>query len=116
MQQAFWRRWRRWVGFLAALFLMLASVMAVLVTISEFFGEAEALREAARDLISPLRTTSSPEGTSGIALLQAVASGRWFAPEGWYLISDTAATKVAVAPDGYPWVLNAKLEIYKRAK
>jgi uncharacterized iron-regulated membrane protein len=52
---AFWRKWHRWIGFPAALFLLFASVTGVAVAISEFFGEAEALREATRNLVSPVR-------------------------------------------------------------
>lgn len=55
---AFWRKWHRWIAFPAALFLLFASVTGVIVAISEFFGEAEALREATRDLVSPVRVST----------------------------------------------------------
>jgi uncharacterized iron-regulated membrane protein len=60
MTQAFWRRWHRWIGFAASLFLIFAATTGVLVAISEFFGEAEALREATRNLTSPVTTASAP--------------------------------------------------------
>jgi uncharacterized iron-regulated membrane protein len=44
----------------ASLFLVFAAVTGVAVAITEFFGEAEALREATRDLVSPVNTTSDP--------------------------------------------------------
>jgi len=54
-----WRRWHRWVGFPAALFLLFAATTGFLVAFTEFFGEEEALREATRDLVSPM-TVASP--------------------------------------------------------
>src|SRR5215218_5175470 len=59
MNTAFWRRWHRWIGFPAALFLLFAAVTGFIVASTEFFGEAEALREATRDLTSPLSTASA---------------------------------------------------------
>lgn len=59
MTQAFWRRWHRWVGFVACVFLVFAAVTGVAVAFTEFFGEAEALREATRDLVSPVSTASA---------------------------------------------------------
>ena len=56
---AFWRKWHRWIGFPAALFLLWAASTGVIVAFTEFFGEAEALREATRDMISPV-TLASP--------------------------------------------------------
>jgi uncharacterized iron-regulated membrane protein len=55
----FWRRWHRWIGFPAALFLLWAASTGVVVAFSEFFGPEEALREATRDLVSPMRTGDS---------------------------------------------------------
>lgn len=60
MNTAFWRRWHRWIGFPAALFLLFAAVTGFIVASTEFFGEAEALREATRDLVSPVSTGSDP--------------------------------------------------------
>jgi uncharacterized iron-regulated membrane protein len=56
---AFWRKWHRWIGFPAALFLLWAAATGVLVAFTEFFGEEEALREATRDLISPVTVSSA---------------------------------------------------------
>ena len=56
---AFWRKWHRWIGFPAVLFLLWAATPGFLVAFTEFFGEAEALREATRDMISPV-TLASP--------------------------------------------------------
>ena len=56
---AFWRKWHRWIGFPAALFLLWAGATGVLVAFTEFFGEEEALREATRDLISPVTVSSA---------------------------------------------------------
>lgn len=61
MDVAFWRRWHRWIGFPAALFLIWAGTTGVLVAFTEFFGEEEALREATRDLVSPVQTSATPE-------------------------------------------------------
>jgi uncharacterized iron-regulated membrane protein len=67
------RKWHRWVGFPAALFLLFASITGVLVAVSEFFGEAEALREATRDLVSSVRVG---EGNDAITapLMRALAT------------------------------------------
>lgn len=59
MDVAFWRRWHRWIGFPAALFLLFAGTTGVIVAAREFWGEDEALREATRDLVSPM-TASAP--------------------------------------------------------
>ena len=55
----FWRKWHRWIGFPAALFLLFAAVTGFLVAFTEFFGEEESLREAARDTVSPVTVTSA---------------------------------------------------------
>lgn len=76
MAQAFWRRWHRWIGFAASLFLLFAAVTGVLVAVSEFFGEEEALREATRDLVSPVRTDSARAAWEGpVATALARANG-----------------------------------------
>ena len=61
MNTAFWRKWHRWIGFPATLFLLFASVTGILVAWSEFFGEAEALREATRDQVSPVTLAAPTE-------------------------------------------------------
>ena len=63
MTAQFWRRWHRWIGFPASIFLLFAATTGVLVAFTEFFGEAEQLREATRDLVSPV-TTRSPAGVA----------------------------------------------------
>jgi uncharacterized iron-regulated membrane protein len=55
---AFWRKWHRWIAFPASLFLFFAAVTGVAVATTEFFGEEEALREATRGMVSPVRTDS----------------------------------------------------------
>ncbi len=59
MNPAFWRKWHRWIAFPAALFLLFAAITGVITAMTEFFGEAEALREATRDIVSPVRTDSA---------------------------------------------------------
>ena len=59
MNLVFWRKWHRWIGFPAALFLLFAATTGFLVVVSEFFGEAETLREATRELVSPVTAVSS---------------------------------------------------------
>jgi len=54
MNPAFWRKWHRWIGFPAALFLLYASVTGIVVALTEKFGAEEALREATRELVSPV--------------------------------------------------------------
>lgn len=56
MDVAFWRRWHRWIGFPAALFLLFAATTGMIVAAREFWGEDEALREATRDLVSPMKS------------------------------------------------------------
>ena len=60
-----WRQWHRWIGFPAAIFLVFAAVTGVLVAITEFFGEEERLREATRELVSPVTVASAPDAWSG---------------------------------------------------
>jgi uncharacterized iron-regulated membrane protein len=74
---AFWRKWHRWIGFPAALFLLFAATTGIIVAGTEFFGEEEALREATRDLASPVSLRSSPAvWTQPIARALATASQR----------------------------------------
>lgn len=60
----FWRKWHRWIGFPAALFLIFAAVTGFLVAFTEFFGEEESLREATRDLVSPVTVASAQSAWS----------------------------------------------------
>ena len=79
MNTAFWRRWHRWIGFPAALFLLFASVTGFIVASTEFFGEAEALREATRDLTSPL-SSASPASAWSDPIAKALAAAQQRAP------------------------------------
>jgi len=54
----FWRKWHRWIGFPAAVFLLFASCTGFVLAFTEFFGADEALREATRDLVSPVSVSS----------------------------------------------------------
>lgn len=72
MTPAFWRRWHRWIGVPAAIFLLFASGTGMFLAGTEFFGEEEALREATRDLVSPV-TLTSPEVVSA-AMERALAT------------------------------------------
>jgi uncharacterized iron-regulated membrane protein len=78
MGAAFWRRWHRWIGWAATVFLLFAAFTGLGVAITEFFGEEEALREATRDLVSPV-TTSNPDDAQR-ALQAALASASREAP------------------------------------
>lgn len=71
----FLRRWHRWIGVPAALFLLFASTTGILVAFTEFFGEEEALREATRDLVSPM-TLESPRAEWVEPILAAVAAAK----------------------------------------
>src|SRR5262245_3281656 len=75
MKTAFWRKWHRWIGFPAALFLLFAAVTGFLVAFNEFFGEAEALREATRDLVSPV-STSSPQSAWSDPVAKAMVTAQ----------------------------------------
>ena len=79
MNTAWWRRWHRWIGFPAALFLLFAAVTGFLVATTEFFGEAEALREATRDLTSPV-STASPAAAWSDPIARAMAAAHQRAP------------------------------------
>ncbi len=59
MNPNFWRKWHRWISFPTTLFILFAAVTGVMVAISEFFGEAEELREANRKLVSPVTLQAS---------------------------------------------------------
>src|SRR3954471_14472819 len=79
MKPAFWRKWHRWIGFPAAAFLLFASVTGFLLATTEFFGADEALREATRDLVSPVNTGSDPVSWS-TPISKAMASAAQRAP------------------------------------
>lgn len=70
---AFWRKWHRWIAWPAAIFLLWAGSTGVIVAFTEFFGEAEALREATRDQISPV-TVSSPRAAWADPIARALAT------------------------------------------
>ena len=59
MTPAFWRKWHRWIAFPATLFLLFAAITGVITAMTEFFGAEEALREATRNVESPVRTDSA---------------------------------------------------------
>jgi len=73
MKPDFWRRWHRWIGFPATLFLLFASLTGFLLAFSEFFGADEALREATRDLVSPVNA-SSPQAAWSDPMAKAFAA------------------------------------------
>lgn len=82
MVTAFWRKWHRWIGLPATLFLLFAAVTGELLAFTEFFGAEEALREATRDLVSPV-TLEQPTApwTDRLALaFRAVAAEAGDAP------------------------------------
>jgi uncharacterized iron-regulated membrane protein len=79
MNTAWWRRWHRWIGFPAAFFLLFAAITGFLVATTEFFGEAEALREATRDLTSPMSTASAAPAWSD-PIAKAMTAARERAP------------------------------------
>jgi uncharacterized iron-regulated membrane protein len=74
-----WRQAHRWVGFPAALFLIFAASTGVLVAITEFFGEAERLREATRHLVSPV-TLASPADAWSSPIAKAMTAAAAIAP------------------------------------
>jgi len=69
----FWRKWHRWIGFPATIFLLFAATTGFLVAFTEFFGEDEALREATRDLVSPV-TVASPAAQWSEPIARALAT------------------------------------------
>ncbi len=79
MKPAWWRKWHRWIGFVAAVFLLFASVTGVLVAMTEFFGADETRREATRDLISEVKTSSDAAAWAG-PLQRAIATAAAQAP------------------------------------
>ena len=79
MTPAFWRKWHRWIAFPAALFLLFAAITGVITAMTEFFGEAETLREATRNIVSPVTTDSAAPAWQQ-PLARAVASAATRAP------------------------------------
>jgi len=82
MDVAFWRRWHRWISFPATIFLCWAAVTGVILAFTEFFGPEEALREATRNLVSPV-SASSPDSAwsqSVSRALRTVAANAGGAP------------------------------------
>ncbi len=53
------RKWHRWIGMAAGLFLIWAAATGFLVAFTEFFGAEERLREATRDLVSPMKVDAA---------------------------------------------------------
>jgi uncharacterized iron-regulated membrane protein len=70
---AWWRRWHRWIALPASVFLLWAAGTGAIVAFTEFFGPEEALREATRDLVSPV-TASSPAELWSAPVSRAVAA------------------------------------------
>ena len=79
MNPSFWRKWHRWIAFPASIFLLFAAVTGVVVAMTEFFGEEEALREATRDLVSPV-STGSPAARWQDPIARALAGAAREAP------------------------------------
>ena len=74
-----WRQIHRWVAFPAALFLIFAAVTGFLVAFTEFFGAEEALREATRNLVSPITVASSTDAWAG-PIAMAIAGAAAIVP------------------------------------
>lgn len=71
----FWRKWHRWLGFPAALFLLFAATTGFLLAFTEFFGADEALREATRNVVSPVNV-ASPAGQISDGLFGAIQGAK----------------------------------------
>jgi uncharacterized iron-regulated membrane protein len=82
LDTAFWRKWHRWISFPAVVFLLFASITGVIVAATEFFGEEEALREATRNIESPIATSSPANAWSEplAAVMTAAATSNAGAP------------------------------------
>ena len=79
MTVRFWRKWHRWIGLPSALFLIFAAITGFLVAFTEFFGADERLREATRDLVSPV-TVSSPTDAWSTPIARSFASAHRIVP------------------------------------
>jgi uncharacterized iron-regulated membrane protein len=73
------RLWHRWVGWIAALFLIWASITGVMVAAQEFWGPDEAERERLRDLTSAVKLDAA-DTTMPAALRRALATAAARAP------------------------------------
>src|SRR5262245_7756571 len=80
LDTAFWRRWHRWISFPAAVFLLFAAITGVLVAANEFWGEDEALREATRNIESPVKTGSGDWSGPLNGIMDAAAKAHPGAP------------------------------------
>lgn len=69
-------RWHRWIGAAASVFLLWAALTGTTVAFTEFFGEEERLREANRDLVSPVEVDAQASAWQAPLqrALQAVAA------------------------------------------
>lgn len=67
------RRLHRWIGFPATIFLLWVSFTGIWLAAAEFFGEAEALRERTRDMVSSV-TLDTPDEEFAAALAKARAA------------------------------------------
>lgn len=76
MHPRWWRQWHRWIAFPAAIFLVFAGTTGVLVAATEFWGADEALREATRDLVSPVTVASPTEQWSAPTARAIADAGR----------------------------------------
>src|SRR5262245_5316116 len=79
MKPRLWRQLHRWVAFPASVFLIFAAITGVLVAITEFFGEEEAVREATRNLISPVTVLTPSDVWSG-PIERAIAGAARISP------------------------------------
>lgn len=79
MNVRFWRQWHRWIGFPAAVFLLFVAITGVIIAFTEFFGEEEALREATRNVVSPV-TVASPSAVWADPIVRAVEGAARVAP------------------------------------
>jgi uncharacterized iron-regulated membrane protein len=101
---AFWRKWHRWIGFPAAIFLIYAAFTGLALAFTEFFGEEEALREATRNVVSPVTLASaSRDVTEPIArALAAVAAAAGAAPIDKLTIRFKGPTPIVTVFTGKP--------------
>ena len=76
------RKWHRWIGFPASIFLLFAAVTGILLAVTEFFGEEEALRERTRELVSPV-TVQTPDADLAAMLARYCARRRMWTNRFW---------------------------------
>ena len=94
MSPNFWRQWHRWIALPATLVVLFVAVTGVLVAGTEFFGAEEALREATRDLVSPVKLGAPFTDWSG----QLDAARRGQTPSERGQTPSAAAAQVPGAP------------------